>query len=161
MKFYIQSSLNTDLLDISVSSINGGSKSNLADRLQELLDEIPVNRYILVVGNRGYNTGYLKTSSDSFIWMYNDEDKELDSYWDTDDRYILLPVTFSPSGKIKYDDDLVRVYALSYDESRIYDGLEDYEPMKDDDWNFCDDLGIYYLIDYTKSIVYVKWKVGD
>lgn len=161
MKVYIKSSLNTDLYNISTSSINGGSKSKLSESLNLLLDKIPVNRYILVVGNGGYNTGYLKTSENSFIWTYNDETKELDSYWDTNDNYIVLPVNFKPSGRINYEDDLVQVYALSSGDNRIYRGIEDYDPMKDEDWKFCDDLGVYYLVDYMEHVVYVKWKVGD
>lgn len=161
MKFYIHSSLNLDLYDVSRSSINGGSKSELSQELESLLDEIPVNRYILVVGERGYSTGYLKTSENSFIWMYNDEDKDIDSYWDTNDIYIVLPSSFIPSDRIRYEDDGVQVYSLSDTDNPIYRGLEDYEPMKDDDWKFCSDLGLYYIVDYSKHIVYVKWKVGD
>lgn len=161
MKVYVKASLNQDLRKIALSSINGGDKTKLADKLEILLSEIPVNRYILVLGNRGYNTGYLKVDSDNFKWLYNDEVKPISSYWDTSDSYIVLPKAFKPSDRIDYDDDKVRVWNITDNDEEIYFGIEDYEPMKDDDWRYCKELGLYYITNYIdrKNYFYIKEKV--
>lgn len=52
---------------------------------------------------------------------------------------------------IEYEDDLVRVYDKSGTE--IYSGLEDYEPMKDENWHFDKSLGAYRFEDYIKVCV--------
>lgn len=160
MKRYIKSSLNIDLHNISRSSINGGNTKELMSELRELLADIPINRYVLVVGNRGYCTGYYKSGSDEFTWLYNDEIKEISKYWDTNDNYIVLPATFQPGDRINYEDDKILVYEIADIDKEIYSGLEDYDPMKNDSWKFCKDLGIYYLIDYYKYKIYVKWSVS-
>ena len=162
MKVYIKASLNSDLRKISLSSINGGDKTKLAEQLEILLSEIPVNRYILVLGNRCYNTGYFKKDSDTYKWLYNDEDKPISSYWDTSDSYIVLPKSFKPSSRIDYDDDEVRVWNITDNDEEIYFGIEDYEPMKDDDWRYCKELGLYYITSYRdrKNYFYIKEKVS-
>lgn len=161
MKLYIKTSLNNDLHAIAVSSINGGDKDKLAEELVERLNEIPVGSYILVLGNRGYNTGYIKISSDKYKWLYNGEVKEIGSYWNTSDSYIVLPKSFKPSDRINYEDDLVQVYEISESNDEIYLGIEDYEPMKDEDWKFCRDIGVYYFIDYSSNgnKIFIKRKV--
>lgn len=161
MRFTIEASLNTDLYNIATSSVNGGSKSELNGKLRELLDEIPVGRYILAVGERGYNTGYQKISSTIFKWMYNNDKKDILSYWDTSDSYIVLPSDFEPTSKIRYEDDIVQVYRLFNSDDEIYRGEEDYEPMKKEDWKFCKDLKLYYIVDYMKHTTYIKWKVEN
>lgn len=161
MRFKIEASMNTDLYNISIASDAGTSKSELKSKLIAILDEIPVGRYILVVGARGYNTAYLKTSEDEFKWMYNNESKKLDTYWSTSDIYVVLPAGLEPSSKIKYEDDMVQVYELFNREDEIYFGEEDYEPMKREKWNFCKDIGIYYIVDYTRHTTYIKRKVED
>lgn len=160
MKLYIKSSLNSELHNISVSSINGGSKSELARELKKLLAKIPVSRYILVIGDRGYNTGYFKSSENSFKWLYNGEKKSIDSYWETKDSYIILPSEFKIGSRIDFDDDKVVVWEVSGSDNEVYRGLEDYEPMKDEDWRFCADLGLYYLVNYSKHTMYIKAKVA-
>ena len=162
MKLYVKANLNTDFHEISVSSINGGSKSELEEQLFNLLSQVPVNRYILVLGSKGYNTGYLKTNKNSFNWLYNDTEKDIGSYWDTSDTYIVLPKSFRPSSPINYDDDIVVVYEVFSSGEPVYTGLEDYEPMKDEDWKYCKELGAYYISTYgpkTIKQVYVKRKV--
>ena len=72
-----------------------------------------------------------------------------------------MPESFEPSSRINYDDDIVKVYELGEDTKEIYSGLEDYEPMKDEDWKFCKDLGTYYLADYAEHKIYIKRKVAD
>lgn len=160
MKRYIKCSLNSNLYKIAVSSINGGDKDILADKLLNLLDEVPVGSYVLVLGTRGYNTGYIKVSSTQFKWLYNGEVKDIDSYWTTSDTYIVLPKSFRPSGRIDYEDDMVQVYEIGTKDDEIYLGVEDYEPMKDEDWKFCKDIGVYYLTDYyPDNKIYIKRKV--
>lgn len=160
MKRYIRASLNSELHRIAVSSINGGDKIKLADRLFDLLDEIPIGSYILVTGNRGYNTGYIKISETKFKWLYNGEVKEIGSYWETSDTYIVLPKSFKPSDRIDFDDDLVQIYEIGKSNEEIYLGLEDYDPMKDADWRFCADIGVYYYTEYyPDNKIYIKRKV--
>jgi len=50
--------------------------------------------------------------------------------------------------RIDYEDDLVVVYDANGNE--IYKGLEDYEPMKYEDWEFDNSLGAYRLDGYVK-----------
>lgn len=160
MKRYIKSSLNSDLHRIAVSSINGGDKSRLKGQLRDLLEEVPVGSYILVLGERGYNTGYIKISEDKFKWLYNGEIKAINSYWETSDSYIILPKSFKPSSRIDFDDDLVQVYEIENSNEEIYLGLEEDDPMKDEDWSFCADLSVYYFIDYyPNNMTYIKRKV--
>lgn len=161
MKLYIRSNLNSELHDIAIKSANGGSKHELAEKLDKLLRDIPINRYILVIGSKGYNTGYQKISKDTFNWLYNNEDKELDSYWETSDAYIVLPKDFKPGDRIDYEDDQVKVWEIFHSDEEIYSGIEDEDPMKDENWIFCEDLGIYYLTDYKqgKNYIYIKGKV--
>lgn len=160
MKMYIKASLNSELHKIAVSSINGGNRTKLEGKLFDLLDSIPLGSYILVTGERGYNTGYIKTAKDKFKWLYNGETKKLDSYWDTSDTYIVLPKSFKPSDRIDFDDDLVQVYEIGSTNEEIYLGLEDYDPMKDADWRFCADIGVYYYTEYyPDNKIYIKRKV--
>lgn len=160
MKLYVKASVNSELHRIALSSINGGDKDKLADRLFDLLDEVPVGSYILVTGERGYSTGYIKVSSADFKWLYNGEVKKLNSYWETNDNYIILPKSFKPSGRIDYDDELVQVYEIGSTDEEIYLGLEDYEPMKEENWKFCEDIGVYYYTDYyPDNHIYIKRKV--
>lgn len=124
-----------------------------------LLVRVPVGRYILVLGKRGYCTGYLKLNRNTFKWLYNGESKTVGSYWETSDTYIILPEDLKPSTKINYDDDDVKVWEVKDYSLLIYEGIEDYEPMKDEDWKFCSELGIYYLSDYSSRTTYIKMKV--
>ena len=67
-------------------------------------------------------------------------------------RQVLEAEQFKGSGKrIDYDDDLVIVY--DKDGNVVYKGLEDYEPMKDEDWKFDSSIGAYRLGDYIKDLV--------
>lgn len=161
MKKYIKASLNSELWIIGVSSINGGNRKELIQKLRSLLTAIPVGRYILALGNRGYNTGYYKVDAENILWTYDKELHKISGYWDTDMSYIVLPAAFKPwkFGRIDHDDDNVAVYEIFNTESQIYSGLEDYEPMKREDWQYCKNLGMYYLIDYTSHKIYVKWKL--
>ena len=161
MQLYIKSNLNSNLYDISVSSLNGRSKSELSEKLLYLLNQIPLNRYILVLGDKGYNTGYLKSHQSLYDWLYNGQIKEIDSYWDTSDTYIVLPEDFKVGYPIEYEDDNVTVWDISFTDKKIYSGIEDEEPMKDDDWEYCEDLGCYYLTRYhnNKHYIYIKAKM--
>ena len=161
MRLYIKASLNSELYDISVSSINGGSKEELANKLKKLLEQIPIGRYILDIGKRGYNSGYLKTDKYDFKWLYNNQKQTTDMYWETDDHYIVLPMNFTPSEKISYDDDTVVVYEVSRSDNEIYHGLEEDDPMLRDNWTYCKELGLYYHVDYSNNeqSIYLKWKV--
>lgn len=159
MKKYIRCSLNSSLHNIAISSINGGNRQDLAYDLEMILVRVPQGRYMLALGNRGYNTGYLKVNRNTFKWLYNGESKTVGSYWETRDTYIILPEGVEPSTRIDYEDDNVKVWELGKSESVIYEGIEDYDPMKDEDWKFCAELGIYYLVDYTNKNTYIKMKV--
>jgi len=159
MKLYIKASLNSELYEISVAGINGGSETELQAKLQKLLTRVPDGRYVLDLGPKGYNTGYLKVDKDNFKWLYNGESYPVTNYWEIKDHYIVLPEGFMISDRIDHEDDNVIVYEIYGSDSVIYSGIEDYEPMKDDDWRYCKELGIYYLIDYQKRAIYVKWKV--
>lgn len=53
--------------------------------------------------------------------------------------------------RINYEDDLVRVF--DKDGNEVYSGMEDYEPMKDEDWKFDKDLGAYRLDDFIKVCI--------
>ena len=57
------------------------------------------------------------------------------------------------SGKrLEFEDDLVRVFDPNGKE--IYSGIEDYEPMKDEDWKFDSAKGLYVLPDgYQKEVI--------
>ena len=159
MKRYIKSSLNLDLWNVQVSSINGGRGKSLDQKLKELLTKVPVGRYILALGERGYNTGYYKVDAENIKWLYDNELHKISGYWDTDLSFCVLPSNFKPSTKINYEDDMVYVYEISDSDKKIYSGLEDYEPMKREYWTYCEDLGMYYLIDYMDKKIYVKWSV--
>lgn len=161
MKIYIRASINSELMQISINSVNGGTRSKLKHELASILAKVPPSRYILVIGTRGYSTGYLKLDANKYKWLYNEQIKDIDSYWETSDTYVVLPESFEPSSRINYDDDIVKVYELGEDNKEIYSGLEDYEPMKDEDWKFCKDLGTYYLADYAAHKIYIKRKVAD
>ena len=50
--------------------------------------------------------------------------------------------------RIDYEDDIVIVYDNA--ENQIYKGIEDYEPMKDEDWRWKDDIKAYVYKDYIK-----------
>lgn len=158
MKRYIKSSLNLDLWGIGTSSINGGRGKTLDQKLKSLLAKIPVGRYILGLG-RGYATGYYKVDSENIKWLYDNELHKISGYWNTDRNFIVLPADFKPSERINYDDDVVKVYEVSESDKELYSGLEDYEPMNREDWTYCKELGMYYLIDYFKHKFYVKWKI--
>lgn len=160
MKRYIRSSLNQELWAIGTTSINGGHGKELTQKLQSLLAEVPQGRYLLSLGNRGYSSGYLKVNSENFRWLADGSLYKISRYWNTDDSYYVLPEQFKPSDVIDYDDDVVVVYEIFDGDNKIYSGLEDYEPMKDEDWSYCKSLGLYYLIDYADHKIYVKWKVG-
>lgn len=160
MKRYIKSSINSELWEIGVSGVNGGSHEKLAQKLRSLFYEIPIGRYVLSIGNRGYATGYCKVSPENLKWLYDNELHKISGYWDTGDTYIVLPATFKPTGRIDYDDDNVVVYEVFDSEELIYSGLEDYEPIKNEDWSYCKPLKMYYLIDYAEHKIYVKWKIG-
>lgn len=54
-------------------------------------------------------------------------------------------------GRIDYDDDLVIVYDRKG--KVIYKGLEDYEPMKDEPWNWDGTIQGYRLDGYVKILV--------
>lgn len=59
-------------------------------------------------------------------------------------KFVKLIKSSIPSGKrIGFEDDIVVVY----DEkgSVIYKGIEDYEPMKDENWKWVQDKGYYTL----------------
>lgn len=162
MKKYIRSSLNLDLWGIGTSSINGGRGKALDQKLKSLLAKIPVGRYILGLGNRGYTTGYYKVDSENIKWLYDNELHKISGYWNTDKSFIVLPADFRPSERINYDDDVVKVYEVSESDKELYSGLEDYEPMNQEDWTYCKELGIYYLINYPRfgRKIFVKWKIG-
>lgn len=159
MKKYIKCSLNSNLMNISISSSNGGNRQDLAYDLEMLLVRVPVRRYMLALGNRGYCTAYLKLDRNTFKWLYNGESKKVGSYWETRDTYIILPEELKPSTKIQYEDDIVKVWELGDSNILIYDGVEDYDPIKKEDWKFCSELGIYYITDYAKHKTYIKMKV--
>lgn len=159
MKRYIKSSLNSDLWKLGTSGVNGGNRDMLLQKLKSTLAQVPVGRYILALGNRGYNTGYYKVDADNIKWLYNDELHKITGYWSTENSYFILPANFQPSERINYDDDDVVVYEISNSDDMIYSGLEDYEPMKNERWKYCKELGMYYLIDYANHEVYIKWKV--
>lgn len=163
MKRYIKASLNSELWKIDTSSINGGNRTGLTQKLRSLLEAIPVGRYILAIGNRGYNTGYYKVDAENIRWADDKELHKISGYWDTDTSYIVLPAAFKPwkFGRIDHDDDNVVVYEIFNTENQLYSGLEDYEPMKLEDWQYCRSLGMYYLIDYADHKIYVKWLVGN
>ena len=160
MKRYIRSSLNQELWTVGTTSINGGHGKELAQKLQSLLAEVPQGRYLISLGNRGHSSGYLKVDSENIRWLADGSLYKISGYWNTDDDYYVLPEQFKPSERIDYDDDVVVVYEIFDGDNKIYSGIEDYEPMKDEDWSYCKSLGLYYLIDYADHKIYVKWKVG-
>ena len=56
--------------------------------------------------------------------------------------------------RIEYDDDVVEVFKNGY-RGIVYEGLEDYEPMKNENWKFIvtdkeKDLGYYQFGEYIK-----------
>lgn len=160
MKRYIKASLNLDFWQVALSSINGGKGEKLTQRLKSLIAEIPVGRYILTLGNRGYNSGYYKVDAEHLKRLYDGGLDKVSGYWNTDQDYFVLPAEFKPSGRINYDDVVVKVYEISESDDEIYSGLEDYDPMKNEDWTYCKTLGMYYFIDYFKHKIYVKWSIG-
>lgn len=160
MKRYIRSSLNRELWTIGTTSINGGHGKELTQKLQSLLAEVPQGRYLLSLGNHGHSSGYLKVDSENIRWLADGSLYKISGYWNTDDDYYVLPEQFKPSERIDYDDDVVVVYEIFDGDNKIYSGLEDYEPMKLEDWQYCRSLGMYYLIDYAAHKIYVKWKVS-
>ena len=50
---------------------------------------------------------------------------------------------YNDERRINYEDDLVVVY--NPDGGIDYQGIDDDNPYKDDDWEFDDDEGVYYL----------------
>lgn len=50
--------------------------------------------------------------------------------------------------RIDFDDDLVIVF--DGNKSQIYKGIEDYEPMKDENWQWDNSEKVYKYGDYTK-----------
>lgn len=50
--------------------------------------------------------------------------------------------------RINFDDDLVIVY--DEEDNEIYRGLEDYEPMKDENWKWDNSSNSYLLDKYRK-----------
>ena len=50
--------------------------------------------------------------------------------------------------------------SLPDEEKRILSKGGRIEPMKDEDWRFCADLGLYYLVNYSKHTMYIKTKVA-
>ena len=50
--------------------------------------------------------------------------------------------------RIDFDDDLVIVFDKN--DSQIYKGIEDYEPMKDEDWKWDPSENVYRLNKYIK-----------
>lgn len=50
--------------------------------------------------------------------------------------------------KIDFEDDLVIVY--DENETQIYKGIEDYEPMKDEDWKWDNSEKVYRCGSYIK-----------
>lgn len=59
---------------------------------------------------------------------------------------------FKGSGKrINFDDDLVIIY--DKDMNVVYKGLEDYDPMKDEDWKWDASIGAYRFGDYIQNCV--------
>ena len=50
---------------------------------------------------------------------------------------------YNDERRINYEDDLVVVY--NPDGEIDYKGIDDDNPYKDDDWEFDDDEGVYYL----------------
>lgn len=161
MKRYIKSSINSELSAISRSSINGGNEKELTAQLKVLLQEIPVNRYILCVMDRGYSTGYKKVSPTEFIFLYDNKSVSLDSYWNTKDFYIVLPADFTPSGRIFYGDDLIRIWEITNSDDIVYEGMEDSDDnfLADVDWRYCKELGLYYYMDFISHKMYVEIKL--
>lgn len=65
-------------------------------------------------------------------------------------------VIIKPRSRIDYEDDQVKVFD---ERKQIYEGIEDYEPMKDEDWRYNKNFGLYYLFSYaTENPVYYKCK---
>lgn len=54
-----------------------------------------------------------------------------------------------PRKKIEYDDDLVIVY--SEEDGCVYKGIEDYEPMNDEDWKWDSKLQAYKVTLYNET----------
>jgi hypothetical protein len=129
--------------------------------LELILVRVPVGRYMLALGNRGYCTGYLKLNRNTFKWLYNGESKTVGSYWEPSDEYIILPEDLEISTKISYEDDDVKVWKIKDSSLLIYDGIEDSEPMKNENWRFCSELGVYYLADHSNRTTYIKMKVNE
>ncbi len=50
--------------------------------------------------------------------------------------------------RIDFDDDLVIVFDKN--DQQIYKGIEDYEPMKDEDWKWDPSENVYRLNKYIK-----------
>lgn len=141
--------------------MNGGDRQDLSYDLELLLVRIPVGRYMLVLGNRGYCTGYLKLNRNTFKWLYNGESKTVGSYWEPSDDYIMLPEDLKPSIKITSGKDNVKVWKVKASGLVIYEGSEADEPMKNADWKFCSELGVYYLVDHSNRTTYIKMKVNE
>lgn len=56
--------------------------------------------------------------------------------------------------RIDFEDDLVIVFR---DDSEIYKGIEDYEPMKDENWRYNNAIQAYKLEDSrTEGHTYIK-----
>lgn len=53
--------------------------------------------------------------------------------------------------EIEYEDDLVIVY--NKEGKEVYKGIEDYEPMKDDNWRWDESIKGYRLEGYVKICV--------
>lgn len=53
--------------------------------------------------------------------------------------------------QIEFEDDIVIVY--DGDDNQIYKGLEDYEPMKDADWKWYNDIQGYKFQDFLKICI--------
>ena len=65
---------------------------------------------------------------------------------------VLSESKFKGSGnRIEFEDQLVIVYDKKGNE--IYRGLEDYEPMKYEDWKFDSSIGAYRFKDFIKDCV--------
>lgn len=58
---------------------------------------------------------------------------------------------YTNRGRINFEDDLVVVFDT--DGTELYKGMEDYEPMKDEDWKYDAGEQVYRLGGYIKVCV--------
>jgi len=155
-KLHIEESLNRDLLNIYRKGVYDRYNKELQSQLNSLMRSIPIGTYILEIGERGYNSAYIKTGADSFKWLYNNDVQSSNYFFHPDKTFIVLPTNFKPGERINYEDDVVRVWELSESDEVIYEGIEDYEPMKDARWKYCERLGAYYIMDRFTDTAYIK-----